>query len=247
MHDTAFLAALEFLRIYCTDNKSSVRILDVGGRPDDKHPELPLARAIRDQFPHAEYVVLDLESVPGVDAVYRLGQAFPFEDESFDYVLNSSSFQHDPCFWVTFCEMCRVLKPNGHIYVNAPANGPFQRAPADNWRFYGDAGQALAYWAGRNGLCVQVLESFHVPPCADQWIDYVCVWGKCEDATKEFLLSESVRDVIGPLEAALRQRNIRTVQMIEVLPVAAANAPLESIPEDEEKIESLNSDSDDDK
>ena len=50
---------------------------------------------------------------------------------------------------MTFKEMCRIVKPTGYIYVNAPSAGPYHMYPGDNWRFYSDAGHALAYWSGK--------------------------------------------------------------------------------------------------
>ena len=45
--------------------------------------------------------------------------------------------------------MTRIIKPSGYIYINAPTTGHYHCYPGDNWRFYSDAGQALAYWSGK--------------------------------------------------------------------------------------------------
>ncbi len=211
MHDTAFVTAIEFLRVYAPA-EGSFRVLDVGGRAVDN--QLNLGAEIIKTFPNAEYVCMDLEAAPGVDIVQELGLGFPLPNDSFDFVISTSCFEHDPCFWVTFCEMCRVLRPKGRLYVNAPANGAYHCYPSDNWRFYGDAGQALAYWAGRQGWAVQVDESFHVLPLADFWIDFVSVWSRCELPATEFVLPQTERTRVGPLQAALRNRGLRAVHMM---------------------------------
>lgn len=40
----------------------------------------------------------------------------PFGDGAFDAVVASSVFEHDVAFWITFREMCRVVRPGGTIY-----------------------------------------------------------------------------------------------------------------------------------
>ncbi|MFL5257242.1 MAG: methyltransferase domain-containing protein, partial [Rhodopila sp.] len=77
-----------------------------------------------------------------------------------DAVVTSSAFEHDVCFWDTFLELVRILRPGGLLYVNVPSNGAFHRYPLDCWRFYPDAGVALARWACRRGLQIALVESF---------------------------------------------------------------------------------------
>jgi ubiquinone/menaquinone biosynthesis C-methylase UbiE len=81
-----------------------------------------------------------------VDLVIENTSDLPFTDESFDYVVASSVFEHDPIFWKTFAEMIRVLKPGGCVYINSPSNGMIHRYPIDVYRFYPDAGKALEKW-----------------------------------------------------------------------------------------------------
>lgn len=135
-----------------------------------------------------KYIVVDLESDPSVDIVIKPGDDLPFPTGSVDIVVSTSCFEHDPCFWLTFKEICRITKLGGFIYVNAPSNGPHHGYPGDNWRFYRDAGQALAYWSGKQLANEQVypakvVEVFHVNPLRDIWIDFVCIWQRVE--TKE--------------------------------------------------------------
>jgi hypothetical protein len=86
------------------------------------------------------------------------GNPFPFDADTFDLAVSTSSFEHDQCFWFTFTEAIRTLKAGGHFFLNAPSNGPYHGYPFDNWRFYPDAARALVAWAER-GYQVRVVES----------------------------------------------------------------------------------------
>ena len=81
-------------------------------------------------------------------------------------------------FWVSFLEMVRVLKPGGHLYINAPSNGGYHGFPLDHWRFYPDAGLALQDWARRMDQDVTLVESF-IAPQQEAWFnDCVMVFAK---------------------------------------------------------------------
>jgi SAM-dependent methyltransferase len=172
MHDTALMAGDAMAHIY---GKPGLIVLDIGGRD--------INGSLRKSFESRgmKYICVDMVEHPSVDIVVGPGEPFPFEDGSIDVIVSTSCFEHDPCFWLTFREMARVVKEGGYIYVNAPSNGPYHGYPGDNWRFYGDAGQALAHWSGRTfegkSYPTQVEESFHVlPEKGGLWQDFVCVW-----------------------------------------------------------------------
>ena len=63
-----------------------------------------------------------------------------------------------------FSEYKRILKPNGVMYINAPAVWDYHGFPTDCWRFYPGAGKALETWGRHNGLncVVENLKSFRV-------------------------------------------------------------------------------------
>lgn len=135
--------------------------------------------SLRDHCPDgARYVGMDLAPGNGVDLVITPGEPFPITDNSVDVAVTSSAFEHDVCFWETFLDLMRVLKPGGLLYVNAPSNHAFHRYPVDCWRFYPDAGFALTVWASRRGVSVDLLESFVAKPRAEDWADYVAVFRK---------------------------------------------------------------------
>ena len=92
-------------------------------------------------------------------------------------IIASSVFEHDPAFWWTFVEMCRLAKPGGYVYVSAPSNGTFHQFPLDHWRFYPDCGLALQEWARREGQNVELVESFLAERDGDIWNDFCFLFG----------------------------------------------------------------------
>lgn len=124
---------------------------------------------------HCEYIGIDMSPGPGVDIVCS-GEKTPFETGSVDVVLSSSNFEHDDCFWMTFLEMCRILKPGGYLYINAPSAGPYHGYPGDCWRFYEDSWKALAKWSARYGFVMEIVESYVDERC--YWRDNVVAYIK---------------------------------------------------------------------
>jgi SAM-dependent methyltransferase len=198
MHDSAFASGTLFGMLY---GKNESKALDVGGQ--DVNGSLRQAYQIN----RMSYTCLDIEAHSSVDVVMKPGDAFPFPDESFDLIISTSCFEHDPCFWMTFREMCRVIKKDGYIYVNAPSNGIYHTFPGDNWRFYSDAGQALAYWSGKEldgkSWPVRVVETFHILPKNDIWTDFICIWQRTDKKENEIVVSEEIKSRVGPLRQAL--------------------------------------------
>jgi SAM-dependent methyltransferase len=139
----------------------------------------------------ATYVGVDFAEGRGVDIVLDDPYRLPFDDNSIDVIVSSSCFEHSEMFWLTFLEICRVLKPSGLFYLNAPSASGFHRYPVDCYRFFPDSGNALAKWARRNGYATVVLEHY------TNGTDYVCVFlkdeikisdhpGRCIYSLKEF-------------------------------------------------------------
>lgn len=133
MHDTALVSGAAAARLLV---QPGMLVVDVGGY--DVNGTLKPAFVSQG----ARYVSVDMEAHPSVDVVVKPGEPLPFEDGSVDGVISSSMLEHDPCFWMTFREMCRITKIGGFIYANAPGRGSYHGFPGDNWRFYYDAGQA---------------------------------------------------------------------------------------------------------
>lgn len=56
----------------------------------------------------------------GVEVITGDARHMPFEDNSFDLVVSSSTLEHIPEFWLACDEMKRVLAPGGVLIINTP-------------------------------------------------------------------------------------------------------------------------------
>ena len=185
MHDTAFHIGTLAMNIYA--DLRDAAILEIGSKA--------VNGSLREKIlPTTKYVGVDIEEGEGVDLVVEPGKPLPVAEDSFDFVMATSVFEHDPCFWVTFLEMCRTTKDGGYIYVSAPSNGVVHRYPQDNWRFYPDSGKALAQWAVNQGQPVTLVESFIAERDSDIWNDFVAVFrkGRITKALPKVFLHEHV-------------------------------------------------------
>ena len=191
MHDTALAFGRAFFDTYLHAAHlpgMPARILDVGSQD--------INGSLRDCAPAgAVYTGVDMAAGRGVDIVLDDPHSLPFAAASFDAVVSTSCFEHDPMFWVTFLEMLRVTRRGGHVYVNASANGWYHCHPQDNWRFYPDAGLALEGWARRQGHAASLLESFTGRRRGDVWNDTVMVF-RCGEATPGPRISDRFADVM---------------------------------------------------
>jgi SAM-dependent methyltransferase len=195
MHDTALEAGSAFAKAYGAPGKI---VVDIGGQN--------VNGSLRSLFESRgmKFICVDMIEHPSVDMVVPPGDKLPFEDESVDLIVSTSCFEHDPCFWMTFREMCRIVKKDGYIYVNAPSRGQYHGYPGDNWRFYSDAGQALAFWSGKQlsnetVFPVKVVESFHMLP--SNWGDLVCIWQRTDVKETTITMSKEIVNNIGKVRA----------------------------------------------
>lgn len=134
MHLSAYKNAHDFFQKYC---RPGIKVLDVGS--------LDVNGSLRPIFENCHYTGLDMCPGKNVDVVANAHQ-LPFGNDFFDVVLSSSNFEHDEMFWLTFREMCRVVKPGGLVYICVPSSGDYHGYPGDCWRFYKDAAAALKKW-----------------------------------------------------------------------------------------------------
>ena len=171
MHYTAEQNARRFFNTYVNIKPDNIKILEIGSQLGGFN-----IRSLAPSF--STYVGVDLEQAPGVDVVLKDQYILPFEDNSFNFIISSSCFEHIEFFWVSFLEIIRVLKPNGVFYLNAPSNGDFHRYPIDCWRFFPDSGFALSNWGKRNGFNCEVIEQYTSDKENDIWSDYVGIFIK---------------------------------------------------------------------
>lgn len=206
MHYTALKSGEAFSASYGIPNGL---VIDIGGRN--------VNGSLRSTFEMKgmKYVCIDMDTDPSVDIVVPLGEKLPFEDGSVDLIVSTSCFERDPCFWMTFKEMTRIIKQSGYIYINAPSSGPYHCYPGDNWRFYSDAGQALAFWSGKQIANetiypVKVVETFNV--VGEDWNDFLCVWQRVnvENIEKNITVSDEIINNIGALEKTINSCGLNT-------------------------------------
>ena len=142
MHKSALKNVLMFYEKYCKNDPllEGKSVLDVGSLDIQGFNMRPIFidpsrwNPADGGVPVKEYIGLDQDSGRNVDVVGSAHE-MPFSDESFDIIISSSCFEHDDMFWVTFLEICRVLKKDGLIYIQAPSTGPYHGYPTDCWRF----------------------------------------------------------------------------------------------------------------
>jgi SAM-dependent methyltransferase len=165
MHDSALLLGKRFFEVYAP---RKARILDFGA--------LIVNGSLRDVAPlDCEYVGLDVIAGPGVDVVVKLGEMPAFSLGSFDLVVSTSMLEHDAAFWRTLDIMAELVKPGGHLYVNAPSNGHYHAHPGDYWRFYPDAGLAFERLLRARGHHIELVESAVAERAQSEWNDFFCV------------------------------------------------------------------------
>lgn len=166
MHDTARRSADDFYNRF-VKSRVGPTMLDVGS--------FDVNGSLRDSFPGVEYTGMDQVTGKNVDVVND-NLFFPFDECSFDFVVSSSCFEHDRFFWVTIAEMFRVVKYGGYVYLNAPSTGPHHSYPIDAWRFYADAGKALAEWGQHMRMPISLVESRITPN--GEFRDFVAIFRK---------------------------------------------------------------------
>ncbi len=167
MHETAYKHCEKFYAKYLSEHPANTKVVDFGSYDTNG--------CLKPIFKNMEYTGIDMSAGPNVDIVTN-NQSTPFENDSFDVITSSSNFEHDDCFWVTFLEMCRIVKSGGYIYINAPSGGFYHGFPGDCWRFYADSWKALEKWANKNGHAITLIES-HVDS-GTTWCDSVGIFQK---------------------------------------------------------------------
>lgn len=108
--------------------ESRLSVLDLGGRLQPYRVLLG-SRVNR-------YIATDLRVTPLVN-VAAAGEALPFRDEEFDFVICTQVFEYLPDPYQVASEIRRVLRKGGHVFLSAPA--VFVRdSDREYWRFLPD-------------------------------------------------------------------------------------------------------------
>jgi len=122
------------------------------------------------------YRGIDLSAGPNVDVVMSSPYKLPLASHSVDLLVSGQAFEHVEYFWLTWLEICRVVKPGGMIFLIAPSRGPEHRYPQDCWRFYPDGFRALANYGSLQLLEVSTDWEPHPAPDSAAWGDTVGVF-----------------------------------------------------------------------
>ena len=223
MHHSAYVNAEKFYNKYCEDNIENKKILDVGS--------YDVNGTMKPIFQKGQYVGLDMEKGPNVDIV-GVSHQIPFEKDEFDIVISSSCFEHDDMFWISFQEMCRVLKPGGYMYIQAPSNGPYHGWPGDNWRFYIDSWKALEKWGKKLGYDIELVEHYideitPAPPSEGPrfWNDSIGIYRKKPIEYKKVALISSFCDNQEKIDVL--EKNIKIIKShnLDVIVISPFNLP----------------------
>jgi hypothetical protein len=135
-------------------------------------------------------------------------------------------------FWVSFQEMCRVLKPGGYMYIQAPSNGPYHGWPGDNWRFYIDSWKALEKWGKKLGYDIELIEHYidettphHPSESFRIWNDSIGIYRKKPINYKKVALISSFCDTQEKIDAL--EKNIKIVKSynLDIIVISPFNLP----------------------
>jgi SAM-dependent methyltransferase len=220
MHYSAYVNAEKFYYNYCDKNIENKKILDVGS--------YDVNGTMKPIFEKGKYVGLDVEAGPNVDVV-GVSHDIPFEKDEFDIVISSSCFEHDDMFWISFQEMCRVLKPGGYMYIQAPSNGPYHGWPGDNWRFYIDSWKALEKWGKKLGYDIELVEHYIDETTPDPtypriWNDSIGIFRKKNKYEKKVALISTFCDTQEKIDVL--EKNIKLVKEQGLDVIAISPIPL---------------------
>lgn len=169
MHTSSYQHVERLVRQHL-DRNTPLRIIDIGSY-DVNGSYKPLLDA-----PGWHYLGVDLSPGPNVDVVLQSPYRLPFASHSIDVIVSGQAFEHIQFFWLTWLEMCRVLKPGGMIFLVAPSRGHEHRYPQDCWRFYPDGFRALAAYGDLELLHVSTDWQPHPAADSAEWGDTVGVF-----------------------------------------------------------------------
>lgn len=93
---------------------------------------------------NAKYLCLDI-SIEGKPHIQGDILSLPFASKSVDGLVVNAVLEHIPNPWKAVCEMYRILKPGGVLFMYVPFLYPYHRAPKDYFRFSHDGIIALLH------------------------------------------------------------------------------------------------------
>jgi SAM-dependent methyltransferase len=115
----------------------------------------------RKEFGHTRYIGVDLAvgdvtwDYSGLNAICTLAN-LPFPDATFEAVLCTQVLEHVAEPQLVLCEIARVLKPNGRLFLSAPQSWHQHQKPHDYYRY---TSFGLRYLFQRAGLEMESIEN----------------------------------------------------------------------------------------
>lgn len=135
--------------------KARGRLLDVGcGSKPYQHIFLPHVTEYLGVENEATFAVTSAAGGAGPDVLYQ-GDRLPFEDGTFDTVLNVQVLEHTPRPAQLVREMARVLAPDGLLILTAPFQFRLHEEPHDYFRYSSHGLRQLCGDAGLEVFDVQ--------------------------------------------------------------------------------------------
>ena len=208
MHITSLIAGEEFANTYI-DTTDSMTLISTNNFKTlkkivvDLNGKNSLLRTFYESQGY-KYICVDFIKDPLVDITITIGGKLPFDTQSIDFII--SSFTNDPFFWITCKEMCRIIKPEGLIFVTSQSTGTTDY-------FNLNASQSLAYWSGiqlanENTYPVKVIEAFYI--VAIEFNNLCWIWKRTDSKEQSYILPEHIINNKGPLEIAINNRGFPT-------------------------------------
>lgn len=142
MHQNTLLILEKYARTYF---QGPLRVLEIG--PDDMPSEVQKLLGNDTMTWHTlnlrngeDYTRAKNDRISIIaDDEYR----YPIEDGVYDVVISTNVAEHVRKLWKWYPELCRVLKPGGHVITVSPISWPYHEAPVDCWRIYPEGIRAV--------------------------------------------------------------------------------------------------------
>lgn len=114
MAHTAQLNFIGFVRDRFPEYFRNRRVLEVGS--------LDINGSVRQFFVNCDYLGIDVGPGNGVDLVCP-GQDYTAPDNTYDTVISTECFEHNPYWRETFANMIRMVKPHGLVIMSCATEG----------------------------------------------------------------------------------------------------------------------------
>lgn len=101
-------------------------------------------------FNDCEVYVNDVIDAPNVNIVCKT-KDLPFEDETFDTIISTECFEHDPEYTLSFLKIYNILKPDGLFLFTCagfgrPEHGTIRTTPFDSYGTIGKIEEMVDYY-----------------------------------------------------------------------------------------------------